>query len=180
MSKLTITEALAEIKTIKARVEKKQANAMRYFARDTRVKDPLEADGGSVEFIKRERQGIKDLLARWITLRTQIQKANVSTSLKVGDQERTIADWLNWRREVSQLEKTFLVGMVNALNQVRAEARKQGTAVVDKESGVRDVVEVVVAVNEQELAKQTEDMETMLGELDGKLSLINATTVIEI
>lgn len=74
--KLTITEALAEVKTIKARVTKKQEGIMRYFARDARLKDPLLAEGGSSIWIERERQAIKDLLARMVTIRTAIQRKN--------------------------------------------------------------------------------------------------------
>lgn len=180
MAKLTITEALAEIKTIKARTEKKQASIMRYFARDSRTKDPLEADGGSIDFVRRERQGIADLLARWVRIRTAIQRANVSTSLKVQDVERNVADWLNWRREVAPIEKSQLQVMVQGVNTIRQQALKQGAVLVEKETGAKDVQEVIVAVNETELAKSTESLESILGELDGKLSLVNATTVIEV
>lgn len=177
MAKLTITEALAEVKTIKARVEKKQGNVLRYFARHSQVKDPLEKDGGSVAFIKSERQGIDDLLARWVRIRTSIQRANVQTQATITGTTRTVADWLNWRREVSPVQKQLVSSLINGIQRARDEAKKQGISVVDKESGQP---EVVVSINEQEIAKLSEDLETTLGELDGKLSLINATTVIDV
>jgi hypothetical protein len=39
--KLTITEALQEIKTIGNRLEKKRASLAPYLARDSRIRDPL-------------------------------------------------------------------------------------------------------------------------------------------
>lgn len=178
MAKLTITEALAEVKTIKARVEKKHANVLRYFGRHSNVKDPLEKDGGSVAFIKAERQGIEDLLARWVRIRTAIQQANVSTKATVAGLERSVADWLNWRREIAPVQKAHVASFINGIQNARNEAKKQGVAMVEKETG--QAPEIVICINEQEVAVLSESLETTLGELDGKLSLINATTVIDV
>lgn len=178
MSKLTITEALAEIKTIKARIEKKRQNAMRYFARDSRMKDPLAEEGGSTEFVKRERQGIADLEERLVTIRSSIQAANLATALTIGTRTRPLADWLNWRRDVSDGAKGFLAAMTNGIVKVRQEAQKNGLQVADKESG--EVPQIIVSVSERDLAGEVEAMETLLGELDGRLSLLNATTFIEV
>lgn len=46
---LTITEALAEIKTVGKRVEKKREFIKAFLARQDGVKDPLEKDGGSFQ-----------------------------------------------------------------------------------------------------------------------------------
>lgn len=175
--KMTITEGLAEIKTINARVAKKQDAVMRYFARDGKMKDPLEKEGGTVEFVRRERQAIRDLQGRIITIRTSIQAANLATSLTIGDEELSVAEWLTWRREVSEKQKGFLSTMAITLNELRTRALRQGAMVTDKETG--SMTEIVVAVNERELAGEVEQMEAVLGELDGKLSLLNATTFIE-
>lgn len=70
MAKSTITEALAELKTINARLETRRQNVGQYLMRDARLKDPLETDGGSVEYVTRERQAIKDLEERIVQIRT--------------------------------------------------------------------------------------------------------------
>jgi hypothetical protein len=178
MSKMTITEGLAEIKTINARIAKKRESVMRYFARDGRLRDPLEADGGSIEFVKKERQAIRDLEERIVDIRCAIQAVNLKTKVAVGEQSRTVASWLNWRREVSEHAKQFLATMTATVSKVRQECLKQGWTVTDKETSTPG--EVIVAVNEKQLAKETEAMEQTLGELDGKLSLLNATTTIDV
>ena len=47
MSAITVTEALAEIKTTQKRIEKKREHILNFAWRQERMKDPLERDGGS-------------------------------------------------------------------------------------------------------------------------------------
>ena len=176
---MTITEALAEVKTINARLEKKRESIMRYFSRDARLKDPLTEDGGSHTFVRRERQGIADLEERVISIRSAIQAVNLNTRLTVAEKTRSIADWLVWRREISEGAKTFLAQMTSTLNTVRQEASRRGYTLSEKDSD-RPAQEIFVAVNESQLAAEVEGMETLLGDLDGKLSLVNATTFVEV
>ena len=176
---MKITEALAEIKTIAARTIKKREAIMRYFSRDSRFRDPLEADGGSKEFVKRERQAIKDLEERLVKIRSAIQAINLRTSLAVNGTTRTVSEWLNWRREISNNAKGFLNLMAQQLNGLREAAKRQGTTITEKES-TGQTAEILVSVNEQELAREIEEMESTLGTLDGKLSLLNATVSVEV
>jgi len=175
---MTITEGLAEIKTLNARITKKREAVVRYLARDSRLKDPLEADGGSAEFVKRERQAIGDLEERLVRIRCLIQQKNLETPVTVGQSTRSLASWLNWRREVSQHQKGFLQVLTNTVNKIRQEALKSGMQITEKDSG--QTGEVVIVLNERQLAAETEEMEQTLGDLDGKLSLLNATTTIEL
>jgi len=177
MGKLTITEALAEIKTINARIAKKRTAVMLYFARDGRLRDPLETDGGSIEFVKRERQAISDLEDRLVAIRCAIQASNLATTTTVGEISKSIAGWLNWRREISKGRQQFLGTMTQRLTVVRQECLKQGWSITDKDP---QPGEVIVSVNEKQLAQETEALEHLLGDLDGKLSLLNATTTIEL
>lgn len=176
---LTITEALQELKTIQKRLDVKRQSLMQYIARDARVKDPLEREGGSVEFIRRERQAIGDLEQRIISIRTAIQSVNLKTSLALNGSSRTVAEWLTWRREVSQGTKNFLTAMVNGIRQVRSEVQKKGSRTVESDAAAAPG-DVVVHVDEKTLLEQQESMEQLLGDLDGKLSLLNATTVIDV
>src|SRR3954452_7996422 len=105
MAQITITEALAELKTIDKRIEKKREFVLAYLLRQEMFKDPLEKDGGSVSAIRREMQAIGDLEERRITLRRAVQQANERNSVVVGKQVRTIADWLVWRREVAPAQQ---------------------------------------------------------------------------
>lgn len=179
MDKMTITEGLAEIKTINARITKRTESALRYFARDVRMKDPINTMGGSTAFVASERQAVSDLEQRKIAIRSAIQISNQQIPLTLNGTTRFVGAWLNWRREVAPQAKAFLEKMVSGLNDVRQRALRQGFKVTTgTESG--DPSEIVVAVDETELARDVEQMEQTLGDLDGKLSLLNATTTIEL
>lgn len=174
MAQLTITEALAAIKTTKARIAKKRAALLPYILRDSRMVDPLLAQGGSPEFVRRERQAIVDLEERVVALRTAIQDANLKVKLTVGNRTRSLASWLTWRREVSDDVVAALGTMHQTIISARARADQRARM---EEKGVDSVV---VNLDEQALAAEMEEVATVLGDLDGKLSLLNATTTITI
>lgn len=179
--KLTITEALAEIKTIGKRIETKQSQLESYLVRDSRMRDPMEQGGGSTAFILRERQSITDMQQRVVDLRTAIQKSNMVTRLALNGKEMTVYEWLIWRREVAPTVTNQLSRIWQTLQQARRGAQQRGVNVVAAAAAIQsgnEVQEIIVNVNEQEIAKERESVEAMLGELDGRLSLINATTTI--
>lgn len=177
---MTITEALAEIKTIQKRIAKKREGIGPYLARQEAMKDPLEGEGGSVEFVRRERQAVADLEARIIELRQKIANANAATTLTVAGQTRSIADWLTWRREVAPGQQQFLRTLQGSIQNVRAQAQQKGLGVVSAVAQVGDAKpnDVLVNISEVELAGEVDALEDALGTLDGQLSLKNATTVI--
>lgn len=177
---LTITEALAEVKTTAKRIAKKREFVAQFLMRQDQFKDPLASDGGSALAIKRERQAIADLEMRVIRIRQAIQAANASTPIVVNGASRTVAEWLTWRREIAPDAQKFLASLRQGINNTRTNAQKQGLAVVGEGQAAQKPGDVVVNVNEQELAKEIEDMEQTLGVLDGLLSLKNATVLIEV
>ena len=166
------------MKTIAKRIEKKQQFVNEYLFRQERFKDPLEKQGGSVSSIRAERQAIGDLRERLVAIRRAIARANMDTTITVGEMTRSIADWLVWRREVAPGIQNHLNVLRQGIQKVRNEARQKGLSVTAGESSRPD--DVIVNVDEQALAKEAEDLETVLGELDGQLSLKNATVVIEV
>lgn len=185
MSSTTITEALQEIKTINARLEKKRAAIGSYIARDARVRDPFEKDGGSEKYIASERQAIGDLEDRIVSIRSAIQRSNLASTVTVNGKNRTVSDWLTWRREVAQGQKQFLNSIIGALANVRNDVQKKGGTMVAAAMAVNtahtsDPPQVAVNIDEMALMKEREMIEQILGDLDGKLSLFNAVTVIEV
>jgi hypothetical protein len=180
--KITLTEALQELKTIDKRITAKRAAILPYLHRDARVKDPLEKNGGSATYISSERQAVKDLMARYVLIRTNIQNVNLASKLTVADQEMTVAEWLTWRRELAEGEKQFLNQMIQAIRLGRATmARNPGSSgKVVSDEALANPGDLLVMLDEKELLGQIETIEKILGELDGKLSLFNATVKIEL
>lgn len=187
---MTITEALAEIKTIGKRLEKKRQAVIDNLGRDSRMKDPL-ADGNgmsSLKFVASERQAIDDLEKRIVAIRTAIQSSNLTVRCKVGDREMPVQDWLNFRREISVGRQQFLMHINQSIKQLRAQAQAKGGKVTfagvaqqtNVTTGEQQPVEILLNLNERDLLTEQETLEQTLGELDGKLSLLNATTIVEV
>lgn len=175
---ITITEALAEIKTIGKRMEKKREFIFQYIGRQDGLKDPLEKEGGSAALIAKEMQAVGDLETRIVALRRGIQRANDATQVTVAGQTKPISDWLIWKRDVSPKAKEFLTKMRVSINAARDQARKQGVSIVGPGEAAARPTDVILNVDEAALAKAIEAHEGALGDLDGQLSLKNATVMI--
>ena len=76
MAQMTITEALAETKTIDKRISKKRTFVTDYLFRQDALRDPLEKEGGSVAAIEATRQAIGDLEKRLVDIRRAIARAH--------------------------------------------------------------------------------------------------------
>jgi len=183
---ITITEALAEIVTLNKRLVSKRQGILDYLVRDEKLKDPIKDAGGSVEYVKRERQSIADLEKRVVAIRTAIQQANLATPLTLEGRTMSIFEWLSWRREVAANAQTFLSAMSTKIVQERARINYKGnrssigvSAIASVDTG-SEAAQAVVNVDEGELRKEQDALETLLGTLDGKLSLFNATQKIEL
>lgn len=180
MTKMTITEALAEIATIAKRITKKQQFVGDYLGRQKMLMDPLAKEGGSFQRLQQERQAITDLQERIVSARGAIMRANMETKVTIGGVTRVLQDWLSWKREVAPVLQAFLGGIRKQLQQVRQQAMTKGVAIVQATAGENaQDKDVIINISEDELAKEIEKLEEILGTLDGQLSLKNATTMIE-
>lgn len=177
---MTITEGLAELKTIQKRLEKKREYIGQFLGRQDGIKDPLEKEGGSVSAIARERQAITDLETRIVSIRTAIQKVNQTTPITVEGITKTIAEWLTWRKEVAKGTQAFVQKIRGTIQQARQEALKKGNQLVMPGGTAAAPTDLIINVDEGALAKEAEQLETILGTLDGQLSLKNATVMVEV
>lgn len=172
---MLVTQALAEIKTIDKRIAKKHEFMMQYLVRQEKFKDPLVSEGGSAMALHSAQQSISDLLERKIALRRAILQSNMETSLTVEGMTLSVQDWLTWKREVAPGQVARLSAIATAISGIRNEALRKGVSVGASEPKPDDVI---INVGEAELAAARERLEKILGDLDGQLSIMNATTKI--
>ncbi len=180
MSKITITEALAEIKLVDKRITAKREFLMQLLYRQDRMRDPLEKQGGSAQAITREKQAIGDLYERKVTIRRAISDANEATEVTVEGETRRITDWLVWRREVAPGKKEILASFRAQIQAARADATRKGLAVVTTGDLAQTMNDLIINVDEAALAVEIEHLEVVLAGLDGQLSLKNATILVEL
>lgn len=174
----TITEALAEIKTVNKRIKSKQDFILQYMIRPDHLKDPLEKSGGAVEAIASEFQSMRDLEQRVVDVRQGISEANDKTEIMLEGINRSIAQWLIWRREVAPTRKYFLERVVSSLKNARDVAKRQNTSSFRSPQEIEKPMDVIVNFDEKATVKELEQIENILGQLDGQLSLKNATVQI--
>jgi hypothetical protein len=175
----TITEALAEIKTIGKRMPPKQQQIMQNIARQEGLKDPLIKEGGSVAVIAAARQSMTDLETRHVALRLAIQEANRRTDITIDGETHSIAYWLTWRKEVLPGRRTFLTQLGNVIQQNRQAALSKGFSVVRIDQTPAQGSDLMINVDEDGLAKEIEHLAKIEGDLDGQLSLKNATVLVD-
>lgn len=171
---MTVTEALSKINLTQKKIADKRTAMQSYIVRPEMMRDPLEGDGGSEKFVTETRQAIRDLEQYLVNLRLAVAKANTSTQLTVCGETKIIAEWLVWRRDIAPNYKTELRQIVSAIQNDRSrygQATRQSTEAPPQ---------VVVNLSEVELHKEVEQYTTIMEELDGQLSLKNATTFVEI
>lgn len=142
------------------------------------MRDPLEKQGGSAKFIEQERQAIDDLWAQQIRIRRAIEDANIANTITIDESTRPIVEWLIWRREVAPARQLFLRSMAQLISRQRAETRGRGATVVVAGQETKPT-DIVVNLNEKALMESLEQLDSTLGQLDGLLSLRNATINIE-
>jgi hypothetical protein len=189
-TKITITEALAEIPLLKKRIGQANSNIMQYLTRPQNMLDPLEKDGGSVSYIKGQMQSIADLEARIVNIRDEIARANMTNTITVGDVTKTIAQWLWWRREVFEIHLEQLRDMSAHIQNKRSQAQNQTRAArptpyldqIIQQQQLQATVPTELVVNYPELTllKEIEAIEETEARLDGQLSLKNAQIIIEV
>lgn len=177
--KTTITEALAELKLIKKKVQQKQALLQGNILRAHHLKDPHESEGGTFERNKRELQSIMDLHKRYIAVKGSIFKANAETNLTIDDNTMSVNDWITWKREIANDEIKMFSTLHGALKRDLDNAAKSMQAYKD-ESGVAHLAQWIPNFDLGTLISEHEFRQTLLDKLDGKLSLINATVTIEV
>src|SRR5581483_56492 len=88
--------------------------------------DPLAREGGTPAALARELESLARLRERHVLLRRLIQRAYEAASLPLGEETRSVADWLVWMREVAPRRKFFL----QRLRQRVRTARERGVPLI--------------------------------------------------
>lgn len=175
----TITEALAELKTIDSRISSTENFVLQYAIRQGSTIDPLDDEGGSATVIPQKMQSLKDLLERKVSIRNAINRKNEEVELTISGISRTVAQWLIWRRETFRREVQAYQKLQNKILDARKQCIEKGFVLKEGEQPSK-VSEVSSFLSESEINNKIEQLREIETTLDGKLSMLNATTTITI
>ncbi len=177
--KMTVTEALSEVNLIKKKIEANDNLILGNLLRPTHAKDIYEKDGGSEKFNATVFQSTRDLNTKLIKIRSAISTANLTHSIAIGKEIKTIHDWLIWKREVFQ-KYHQVVNQAQARAKTQLESYTNSPKVYKDEEDRQQLVQWVSNVDISALQKEAQELSDMYNKLDGQLSLKNATITVEI
>lgn len=176
---ITITEALSELNLLSKKIEKKQQTVLSNLVRYDHVKDPFESAGGTQQVMTSECRAISDLQKRYVTIRSKIAEANTKNRIVIGQKDMTINEWLNWKREISEKEKTFVNKVHSSIKGLLDQSATKPNVIKD-DQGQMKIVNVIPNLDYGTFIKASEDIQDVIEKLDGQLSLKNATILIDI
>lgn len=179
MEKMTITEALSEVNLLKKRLDHKKKNFVPLTVKAEHAVDPYASEGGTPAFLKKELQAIEDLQKRFVKIRAAISRANLDNVITIGERTAPIHDWLTWKREISKEETSFINSVVNGVKTAQDQVAKQPQC-YDAPDGTKHLLKLTTNIDYPAFVKKQEEMSMLFEQLDGKLSLKNATILIEI
>ncbi len=185
---ITITEALGELRLVEKKLEKKRNGVQTYLCGYT---EPLSAQGGSTKYVASERESVDALMDRHIAIRIAIQESNRNESITIDNEGRTstqtIAEWLTWKRELSNNHRRFLSSCIQRIEQFRTDhentwhKQKQASKDLDQnDMPTPEEPKLLVHADEKELRDQLADLDYQLERLDTALTLHNSTVTIDV
>jgi hypothetical protein len=179
MAKMTITEALSEVNLVKKKIEHKKKEVLGLLVKPQHAKDLYAEEGGTKIHVSKELQSIGDLEIRLVKLRSAISLANIEHDITIGEFTRPIHDWLTWKREISKDQMAFINTIVSTVKTTLDRSNAQPQCYEDTE-GKKHIVVIESMIDYPEMIRHQEKLATIFENLDGQLSLKNATIVINV
>lgn len=175
---MSITEALAEIKLIQNKLQKKQQWVLQNLTKARHTTDPFASTGGIQKAAQAELQAIADLEKRMLIIRKAIMQSNVLTEATVLDKTQTIYEWLVWKKEIAKqsalFSQTIYTHTKSALDKI---AHTPQAAKVEDNKTI--LVELDANTDYMKASVDAAYIQEILDKLDGVLSFKNATTQVE-
>ena len=158
--KMTVTEGLAELKLLDARIRKAMGETTFIIANSNQVLTDDYKDNAGKE-IKAKYQSITDMIAERAKIKSAIVKSNASTKVKVGDEEYTVAEAIEHKSSIgyerillAKLKEDYTLGKHSVDNR-NASVQKNIDAMLSNiaSSDKSDINEAQRVLSESYLAK---------------------------
>lgn len=172
MSVMTVTRALAELKTLDSRISKHISDFEPF---EVAVGERIKGSHSSMKIedfnkeVKEEAQSIKDLIKRREVIKDAISKSNYETKVKLGGEELTIIQVLN-RKQTTYLAYDLLKSHLE--RQVSLSQRAFDNATSERNNQIEKNVSMEISstkesgkVSSDERANIVEKWEKMLPEI---------------
>jgi len=203
---MTLTRALNEVKLLEKRINKYNSDDATWVAVSKNGKIGTNTDVNILSSIAKEnKQSLTDLIKRRNSIKHKILNANNSTTIKVANEEYTIAEAIDMKNfieterdvyrtikmQIHRTEREYIIKCEEVDNLVertvsqtlQSDGKKDASMVAGIEKYVRDNNKIVLedpAHITKWVDERLEYVENFINEIDFSLSEINAITKIEV
>jgi hypothetical protein len=204
-TKMTLTRALAKLKTLDARIASAEVGKLFAYKIGARLANTNLSEQDFSKTVQSTWDEVNDLVQQRVKIKSAIMKANSETYLTVNGESMTIADAVA-RKEFSTVHRTLLTKTITTHNTMLRDVTKHNQGVSERldkmleslvgkdkkmaEGEFEAVSKPFLAQNEATLldphavykkaGTQLEELEKFLAEVDFCLSEVNAKTEIEV
>ena len=160
--KMTVHKALAELKTMDARIEKAIRDATYILV----VKHSAEKiDGMTInDFKEKMRSGYQkatDLIARREAMKRAVVLSNATTTVKVGDKEMSVAEAIEQKQHGMEFRSALLRQMSSAYASAQSELNRNSGETLEKKAE-KYVLDVIAAQpKDSKMSSDSEAMKTL-------------------
>lgn len=190
--KMTIARGLTRLKTIKAQLDNIAdqigeggaiCNKSRHPMGDQRVS--LEKNHNqAIEEINSLYQKFNDLVKEYIKIKLAIDRANMTTVIRIGGKEMTIQEALIYRRDIAgyvhSLNSEYSRAVMKAQSQADNYNKNINTEGMDETALKAVLADVLYLVPRERINEVNEFLVEFMTELDGTLNEVNAITEITV
>lgn len=189
-----ISQALAELKLLDKKINKKSSVAMVGYSVAGKVKDAFDADAAKTDL-----QSVEDMISNRDSIRNAINSSNMKTKVTISGNNITVSEAITTKDTITY-KKTLLLEMKNRFSHVTRyidSANEEMQDRLDRQLGSIEDKKLITQISEDftkrneavmvdpvGIAKYMEDLETEIldfeSEVDYVLSTSNATTTVEV
>ena len=180
-NKLTIADALTELKRIKKVLGKRHQNIKRYSSKRCGGKDEIE---NQKKFIDSEFQSAKDLITRYTDIKLAINKSNLETILEFEEKTFSVAEAILFKQQFYEMKNELYdsfspqTGIIQVNQHVKALGGIGGHASEEEMEKLNLVPELLY--DEKEIIKLKEDNLNLYAFIDALIEKSNHNTFISL
>ena len=178
-TKMTVAEALTELK----RIDKLHARRCKNIARySSKKRGELDEVGDQKEWIAEQYQSAKDLIERWTKIKLAMNASNLETIIEFEGKKFSVAEAILFKQQLHEMKNDLLNSFTpeTGFNQIRSYMGNIGRLDLSEEelAAINMVPELMY--DEAEMIKAREDLLNLYSFIDALIESSNHNTVIDI
>jgi hypothetical protein len=166
---MTLVEALKRLRTIEKKITSNNAEVTRYASGLSTRKPLFDSEDRQLQEVKSLTQSSVDLMTEYLKLKRRIDLTNLSVTIEIEGQKRTIAEWLIVKRKTADLA----ISIFSALDDSAANAARREDRMYPSDGKTPQVVKYY---KEEVKMKELRGWQDVKAAIDGRLEVVNATT----